>query len=274
VTGNANTGVTWSSTGGTITQTGLFTAGQTLGSYQVTATSNADPGRKGSGAVTVQLRTATVQVDGTEGQLHVSAQSNLGLTCDTTRIAPSDLREDGDSAGCGASSSGDLASSATSVALRTLRIEPVAGGSVSSIKVTVAGEGTAQIASRGVAEGSGSSRQSVCFVISVASIGFTATGTLSAQPHNPLNGGNGLGEVVLWKMNAARRPEIVVFQAQVGDAVFGGPFPNSAVLSQTGTLGPALYCLSATTVGYASADLRVPSEEAKGSVAITLTFSP
>ena len=274
VTGNSNTAVTWSATGGTITQTGLFTAGLTLGTYQVTATSNADPSKKGSAAVTVRLQTATIEVDSTEGQLHVSAQSNIGLTCDTTRAAPKNLRSDSDSAGCSASSTGDLASSATSLARRTLRIEPVAGGTVSSIQLSVAGEGTGQIGSQGVAEGSGSSRQSVCFKISVASSGFTATGTLSALPHNKLNGGNGSAEVLLWKMNAARRPESVVFQASVGDVVFGGPFPNSAIVSRTGTLAPALYCLGATATGYASGDRLVPSEEAKGSAELTLTFSP
>ena len=274
VTGAVDTTVTWSATGGTITQTGLFTAGPNVGVYQVTATSNADPSKTASAAVTVQLRTATIQVDSTEGQLHVSAQSNAGLTCDSTRIAPGNLRSDSDNVGCSASSTGTLASSATSAARRTLRIEPLAGGAVSSVQLSVEGQGTAQIQSQGVAEGSGSGRQSVCFTISIASSGFAAAGTLSAQPHNNLIGGSGRADAVLWKMSSARRPESVVFQAEVGDAVFGGPNPNAATVSRTGTLAPGLYCLGVTATGYATATPPVASDQASGSAAITLTFSP
>ena len=43
VTGTTNTSVTWSATGGSISQTGLYTAGSAAGSFSVTATSVADP---------------------------------------------------------------------------------------------------------------------------------------------------------------------------------------------------------------------------------------
>ncbi|HEY6388620.1 MAG TPA: Ig-like domain-containing protein [Candidatus Acidoferrum sp.] len=42
VTGSSNTSVTWTSTGGTISNGGLYTAGNSAGSYSVTATSVAD----------------------------------------------------------------------------------------------------------------------------------------------------------------------------------------------------------------------------------------
>lgn len=58
VSGSADTSVTWSVTpsggaGGTITQTGLYTAPTLLGTYTVRATSNADPTKSGTAAVTV-----------------------------------------------------------------------------------------------------------------------------------------------------------------------------------------------------------------------------
>src|SRR5499427_8074803 len=53
VTGAANTAVTWSASGGTITAAGLYTAPQTGGSYIVRATSAADARASGSALVTV-----------------------------------------------------------------------------------------------------------------------------------------------------------------------------------------------------------------------------
>ena len=53
VSGASNTAVTWTATGGSITAGGLFTAGQTTGSFQVTATSAQDSTKSGAGAVTI-----------------------------------------------------------------------------------------------------------------------------------------------------------------------------------------------------------------------------
>jgi len=55
VTGSSNTAVTWTATGGTISNTGLYTAGSTAGSnFKVTATSAADTTKSASAAVTIQ----------------------------------------------------------------------------------------------------------------------------------------------------------------------------------------------------------------------------
>lgn len=54
VGGASGTGVTWAASGGTISASGLFTAGAAAGSYTVTATSTADTGAQGTAAVTVQ----------------------------------------------------------------------------------------------------------------------------------------------------------------------------------------------------------------------------
>jgi hypothetical protein len=53
VTGTSNTDVTWTATGGTITQAGLYTAGTTPGSSTVTATSDEDPTRSATATVTI-----------------------------------------------------------------------------------------------------------------------------------------------------------------------------------------------------------------------------
>ena len=53
VTGTTNTAVTWTTTGGTISTTGLFTAPSTAGTYTITATSKADTAKKDTATVTV-----------------------------------------------------------------------------------------------------------------------------------------------------------------------------------------------------------------------------
>ena len=58
----ANTAVTWTATGGTISTAGLFTAGATVGSFTVTATSVQDTGKSGSSAVTIALPAVVVTI--------------------------------------------------------------------------------------------------------------------------------------------------------------------------------------------------------------------
>jgi hypothetical protein len=53
VTGSTNTTVTWTSTGGTISKGGLYTAGNSPGSYSVTATSVADTSKYATAPVTI-----------------------------------------------------------------------------------------------------------------------------------------------------------------------------------------------------------------------------
>jgi hypothetical protein len=53
VTGNGNTAVTWTATGGSINSSGLYTAGGAPGIYSVTATSVADPTQKATVTVNV-----------------------------------------------------------------------------------------------------------------------------------------------------------------------------------------------------------------------------
>jgi hypothetical protein len=53
VTGTASTAVAWSATGGTISASGLYTAGQSTGSFTVTATLVADPSKSASASVSI-----------------------------------------------------------------------------------------------------------------------------------------------------------------------------------------------------------------------------
>jgi hypothetical protein len=53
VTGSTNTSVTWTATGGTISTTGLYTAGNATGSFSVTATSVVDTSEYATASVTV-----------------------------------------------------------------------------------------------------------------------------------------------------------------------------------------------------------------------------
>jgi hypothetical protein len=95
VTGNSNTAVTWTATGGTISNTGLFTAGATAGSFSVTATSVADPTKSGSTPVSVQAQapvsvsvnppTATLQFGQTQQfTATVTGSSNTNVTWTAT----------------------------------------------------------------------------------------------------------------------------------------------------------------------------------------------
>jgi hypothetical protein len=55
VTGTSNSAVSWSAAGGTISSSGLFTAGNTVGTYNVIATSVADSSKSAQATVTVTV---------------------------------------------------------------------------------------------------------------------------------------------------------------------------------------------------------------------------
>src|ERR1039457_613540 len=58
ITGTSNTAVTWSTTSGTVSTNGLYTAPATAGTYTVTATSQADTTKSASAVVTVSVPSA------------------------------------------------------------------------------------------------------------------------------------------------------------------------------------------------------------------------
>jgi hypothetical protein len=77
VTGATNTAVSWSATGGSITQTGLFTAGATPGSVTITATSIEDPAESGTATVTV-AGAPVVQVSSRSAKVSFSLHLHAG----------------------------------------------------------------------------------------------------------------------------------------------------------------------------------------------------
>ncbi len=95
VLGSSNTTVTWSTTGGTVSSTGLYTAPATAGTYTVKATSVADTTKSATATVTVSATTgvsvaitpatATVQTGGTQQfTASVSGSTNTSVTWTAT----------------------------------------------------------------------------------------------------------------------------------------------------------------------------------------------
>ncbi len=111
VTGNANTAVTWTATGGTITSAGLYTAGTAAGLFAVTSASVADPTKTGNATVTVVQFSVTLNVSPTSAVLQpaqtqqftaaVTGSSNTAVTWTATggTISSSGLYTAGQSIG-------------------------------------------------------------------------------------------------------------------------------------------------------------------------------
>jgi hypothetical protein len=82
VTGSTNTAVIWTATGGTVSASGLYTAGAAAGSFAVTATSVADPTKSASAAVAVTAAApvVAVTVSPTTASVAVSATQQFTAT--------------------------------------------------------------------------------------------------------------------------------------------------------------------------------------------------
>ena len=70
VSGSSNTAVTWSSTGGTVSGTGLYTAPAAAGTYTVKATSVADS-TKSASATAAMLATCAIVRDAAMARAYV-----------------------------------------------------------------------------------------------------------------------------------------------------------------------------------------------------------
>jgi len=94
VTGTSNTAVTWTTTGGTVSASGLYTAPSSAGTFTVTATSQADTTKSATATVTVQAvqvgvtispTSATIYVNGTEQfAAYVTGTTNTTVTWSAT----------------------------------------------------------------------------------------------------------------------------------------------------------------------------------------------
>lgn len=88
VTGTASTGVTWSvqegAAGGTVSNTGLYTAPSTAGTYHAIATSNASSSATGTATVTVQDHILSVALNPSAANLNPSGTAQFAATVTTT----------------------------------------------------------------------------------------------------------------------------------------------------------------------------------------------
>lgn len=80
VTGTANTAVGWTATGGSITTAGLYTAPSAAGTYQITATSEADPGQSAAAVITVVAPVVKVAISPLSVTLQAGAQQAFTAT--------------------------------------------------------------------------------------------------------------------------------------------------------------------------------------------------
>ncbi|MBZ5619798.1 MAG: Ig-like domain-containing protein, partial [Acidobacteriia bacterium] len=157
VSGSTNTSVTWTATGGTITATGLYTAGTTAGTFQVTAKSVADTTKNASVnvvirpdvAVTVSPTTATLQ-PGQKQQFTatVSGSSNTAVTWTSTggTVSSSGLFTAGSTAGSNFIVTATSVADSTKAASAHVTIQPAqtVQVSVSPANVTLQPGGTQQ----------------------------------------------------------------------------------------------------------------------------------
>ncbi len=138
VSGTSNTAVTWSTSGGTVNASGLYTAPTTLGSYIVTATSVAD---------TTKSATATVNVSAASGNLALG-KPTIASSQYSAAYAPS-LATDGDAAGTrwcasgGANGQWLMVDLGASFHLTGTEVKWESGGGVWQYKIDVSNDGTA-----------------------------------------------------------------------------------------------------------------------------------
>jgi trimeric autotransporter adhesin len=95
VSGTSNTAVNWSTSGGTITSGGLYTAPSTAGTYTVKAVSAADPTKSASASVAVSSQTVAISISPTSTALPekwqqqfaatISGSTNTGVTWAVTQ---------------------------------------------------------------------------------------------------------------------------------------------------------------------------------------------
>jgi hypothetical protein len=139
VSGTSNTGVTWSSTGGSVSSTGLYTAPSSAGTYTVTATSVADSTKSASATVSVTAPViVSVSVSPTSASLQTGAQqlfsasvsgtSNTGVTWSSTggSVSSTGLYTAPSSAGTYTVTATSVADSTKSASATVIVSQPVA----------------------------------------------------------------------------------------------------------------------------------------------------
>ncbi|MBZ5673344.1 MAG: Ig-like domain-containing protein [Acidobacteriia bacterium] len=195
VTGSSNSSVTWTASGGTISGTGVYTAGAAPGSFTVTATSVADPTKAGTATITIpQPQPVQVSVSPTSATLQsgqtwqftatVTGSSNTAVTWTAAggTISNNGLFAAGSTAGSNffvtATSVAD--STKTASASVTIQSPPAVSVTVSPTSATLQSGGTQQF----TAAVTGSSNTAVTWTATGGTISSTGLYTAGASAGN------------------------------------------------------------------------------------------
>jgi hypothetical protein len=164
VHGSADPRVTWSATGGTISDTGLFTAGTTSGTFSVTATSAADPTASSTAQVTIVVQ-GNVTITSVSGSVGVGGFDCL-LESTNERLA--------DAIGCG----GAMASRS---------------GLVSVAGLSISGDALSTNVAGGPPSNAAGASMEICFTVATT-VQYVATGGLEVSA---TSNGDAVAEVEL-----------------------------------------------------------------------------
>jgi len=192
VSGISNASVTWSTTGGSVSPGGIYTAPTQAGSYVVTATSTVDTTVSASAAVTVSAAvsisispaSASIYVDGTQQfAASVAGSSNTAVTWSASggSVSSSGLYTAPNTAGTFTVTATSVADNTTSVsATVTVNAAPVVTVTLSPTSASLLTNGTQQF----TASVSGSSNTAVTWSASGGSISSSGLYTAPSAAGN------------------------------------------------------------------------------------------
>jgi hypothetical protein len=179
VSGNSNTAVTWSATGGSVSTSGLYTAPSAAGTYTVTATSAADTTKSASASVTVSAApvvavsitpgSASLTTGGTQQfTASVTGSSNTAVTWSATGgTITSGLYTAPSAAGSYTVKATSVADSTKSASANvTVSAAPVVAVTISPVSASMLSSGTQQF----TASVSGSSNTAVSWSATAGSV--------------------------------------------------------------------------------------------------------
>jgi hypothetical protein len=240
VTGANDPTVTWTATGGTIDQTGKYTAGTTPGTYTVTATSKADPSASATGTVTIGAPTNVIRLPGGNGSVYAAGiagpfVAGCGEGGSASFASPTDATSWSDGVSCTATALTANGNVMTGAADANVSFdEPSLDGTLLGFDAS----GSADASSGGDDSGSGSGAGNAGFTIAFK---VTATTQMTIQVGVEADGDNSAARVLMIGSGVA------VFDADPSPlckTATGGPCPTS--IGTTFTLDPGSYVLSAS----------------------------
>lgn len=254
VAGTPNTAVTWTATGGTISSSGLYTAGSVSGSFGVTATSVADPTQSATAGVTIAGAAVTLVERYSDARAECSAtvwisgQEPVSPNADdrksATDVVPGLVSLDA-SVGEAATASGPLGQgnascSGSANGNNNLTIGPTS--LVMDYAGNAVGTGNASFTGLGSASGSvgGQTGHGIIFV-TIGNLPYTAEGTFGDSVSGPSSFAHGAELVQL----SGAFPIPVFSHQRTGD--HENPPTVGPSLLRSGTLAPGRYRLTSWT---------------------------